>query len=87
MLARAVLSVHAAGTEPILRIGLIGCGGRGTGAVVDVLLATAGRGRLWAMADAFPDRMERSLGVLQRQQAAGVTDLLDRYSRAAVSRP
>ena len=43
-----------------IRIGLIGCGGRGTGAAAQAL-ATEGPVQLVAMADAFPDQLERSL--------------------------
>lgn len=50
--------VHAAGTEE-LKIALIGCGGRGTGAAVQAL-STTGKVKLWAMADAFEDRLEAS---------------------------
>lgn len=49
---------YAAGTDA-LRLGLIGCGGRGTGAAVQALNACK-RARLVAMADAFQDRLERS---------------------------
>jgi predicted dehydrogenase len=46
-----------------LRVALVGCGGRGTGAAANAL-ATAGDVRLVAMADAFADRIESSLGEL-----------------------
>lgn len=49
---------HAAGTGAI-RIGLIGCGGRGSGAAVQALNACK-RARLVAMGDAFKDRLEQS---------------------------
>ncbi|MGD8499726.1 MAG: Gfo/Idh/MocA family oxidoreductase [Phycisphaerales bacterium] len=49
---------YAAGTEA-MKIGLIGCGGRGTGAAVQALNACRGA-KLVAMADAFEDRLERS---------------------------
>ncbi|UCC27192.1 MAG: Gfo/Idh/MocA family oxidoreductase [Gemmatimonadales bacterium] len=42
-----------------LRIGVIGCGGRGTGAAVQAL-STNQDVKLVAMADAFPDRVESS---------------------------
>ena len=47
-----------------LRVALVGCGGRGTGAAVQALF-TAGDVRLVAMADAFSDRLESSLGTIQ----------------------
>ncbi|RMH01474.1 MAG: gfo/Idh/MocA family oxidoreductase [Planctomycetota bacterium] len=43
-----------------IRVALIGCGGRGTGAAGQAL-STAGEVRLVAMADAFSDRLEGSL--------------------------
>ncbi|REK18335.1 MAG: gfo/Idh/MocA family oxidoreductase [Planctomycetota bacterium] len=56
--------VHAAGDET-LRIALVGCGNRGTGAAANAL-QTAGPLKLWAMADAFEDRLAGSLGILQK---------------------
>jgi predicted dehydrogenase len=56
---------YATGTGAI-RLGLIGCGGRGTGAAVQALNACE-RARLVAMADAFQDRLERSYeGIAKR---------------------
>ena len=49
-------SAHAAGDD-LLRIGLIGCGGRGTGAAVNALGADKNC-KLVAMADAFSDRLQ-----------------------------
>jgi myo-inositol 2-dehydrogenase/D-chiro-inositol 1-dehydrogenase len=54
----AIPHVHAAHTDE-LKIALIGCGGRGTGACVQAL-STDGPVKLWAMADAFPDQLEKS---------------------------
>src|SRR5262249_23929171 len=51
-------NVHAAGGET-LRVGLIGCGGRGTRAA-DNCLNAAPEGKLVAMGDAFQDRLEES---------------------------
>ena len=53
---------HAAGNE-LVRIALIGCGGRGTGAASQAL-ATAGPVKLVAMADVFSERLEASLKFL-----------------------
>src|SRR4051812_38459285 len=57
-------NAHAAGSD-ILRVGLIGCGGRGTGAASQALAADSGA-RLVAMADAFEDRLEGSLEILKK---------------------
>ncbi len=54
-----------------LRIGLIGCGGRGTGAASEAL-STAGEVRLVGMADAFSDRLEGALGQLEKGHGAKV---------------
>jgi myo-inositol 2-dehydrogenase / D-chiro-inositol 1-dehydrogenase len=49
-------AVHADGSDEI-RIGLIGCGGRGTGAA-DNALHSAPHVKVYAMGDAFKDRLE-----------------------------
>ncbi|MGM0488782.1 MAG: Gfo/Idh/MocA family protein [Planctomycetota bacterium] len=51
-------SAHAAGSDEI-RIALVGCGGRGTGAAVNALNAQPNV-KLVALADAFPERVERA---------------------------
>lgn len=55
---RLAIGAHAGGGET-LKIALIGCGGRGTGAAVQAL-STPGPVVLWAMADVFTDRLEAS---------------------------
>ncbi len=62
-LAGVVPAVHAAGGDT-LRIGLIGCGGRGTGAATQALRADR-YVKLVAMGDAFADRLEASLSQLR----------------------
>jgi predicted dehydrogenase len=61
-------SAHAAGSDEI-KVGLIGCGARGTGAAAQAI-STEGPVKLWAMADAFPDRLQTSLNALSRGQEA-----------------
>ena len=56
--------VHAQGSDT-LRLGLIGCGGRGTGAAAQALNADPGV-VLTAMGDAFGDRVSTSLGHLEK---------------------
>ncbi|MSQ90322.1 MAG: twin-arginine translocation signal domain-containing protein [Phycisphaerales bacterium] len=46
-----------------IKVGLVGCGGRGTGAAVQALAADKGV-VIWAMADAFQDRLDSSLANL-----------------------
>jgi predicted dehydrogenase len=57
--------VHAAGDD-LLKVGLIGCGGRGTGAAREALLADKNV-KLVAMADAFEDRLHESLATLKKK--------------------
>lgn len=58
-----VKPVHAA-SDDTLKIALIGCGNRGTGAASQAL-STAGPVKLYAMADAFADRLEQSHELLK----------------------
>jgi myo-inositol 2-dehydrogenase/D-chiro-inositol 1-dehydrogenase len=53
------------GHADVLRVGLIGCGGRGTGAALQALRAEAGTVVLTAAADVFPERVEHALKVLE----------------------
>jgi myo-inositol 2-dehydrogenase/D-chiro-inositol 1-dehydrogenase len=69
---RAFAGAHAAGSDAI-RIGLIGCGGRGTGAVDDALTSSQGV-TLVAMGDMFPDRLVSSRTRL-REKFAGAIDV------------
>ncbi len=57
-------SAHAAGDD-VIKIGLIGCGGRGTGAA-NQALSTTGPVKLWAVGDAFQFRLDGSIQTLQR---------------------
>ena len=65
-----VIGVHAGGSDAI-RIGLIGCGGRGTGAAEDALTGAAGV-TVVAMGDAFRDRLDESLTRLKGKFANAV---------------
>lgn len=60
--------VHAQGNEE-LKIALIGCGGRGTGAANQALRADD-RAKLWAMADIDRTSLERSRETLAKQGRA-----------------
>jgi predicted dehydrogenase len=59
-------SVHAAGSDT-LKVGLIGCGGRGAGAAANALNADK-NAKLVAMADIFPDRLELRRKTLQEEK-------------------
>jgi len=59
-------SVYAAGSD-IIRVGMIGCGGRNTGAAAQALTADPGT-RLVAMCDIFMDRVKQKREVLKGQK-------------------
>jgi predicted dehydrogenase len=61
--------VHAAGSD-LIRVALIGCGGRGTGAAGQALSTTTGPINLVAMADVFEHRLAGSLERLTKQFVA-----------------
>src|SRR5947209_10023262 len=63
---------HAFGSDTI-KLGLVGCGGRGSQAVQQAMNTTGGDVKLIAMADAFEGRLQKSLGALSR----GKRDKLD----------
>jgi len=58
------------GGQEMLRVGLVGCGGRGTGAAVNALRADPNV-KLVAMGDAFADHLENSLKNLQGNAEVG----------------
>src|SRR5687767_9792035 len=65
--------VHAVGND-VLRVGLIGCGGRGTGAASQALKADQNV-LLTAMGDAFEDRLTGSLESLKNTEVAAKLDV------------
>lgn len=56
------------GSKDKLKVGLVGCGGRGTGAAVQALNADPDT-VLYAMADAFEDRLTSSLEIMKKHMA------------------
>jgi predicted dehydrogenase len=60
----AIPAVHAAGSD-LIQVALIGCGGRGGGAAANALSVKRGPIKLVAMADIFPDRLQKDLTELQ----------------------
>src|SRR6185503_8384989 len=66
-----VFGAHASGSDAI-RIGVIGCGGRGTGAVDAALSCGADGVTLVAMADLFPDRLTSSRVQLRQKFGAKI---------------
>jgi myo-inositol 2-dehydrogenase / D-chiro-inositol 1-dehydrogenase len=71
MQANIARAAHAFGSDEI-KIGLIGCGGRGTGAVIDALHTKGGGLKLVAIGDAFPDRVKGAAQRLKNQFADNV---------------
>jgi predicted dehydrogenase len=66
--------LHAGGDD-LLKVGLIGCGGRGTRAAMEALRADKNV-KLVAMADTFEDRLEESRAALHKQaDVAGKVDV------------
>ncbi len=75
--AAVAAHAHAAGADDTIKVALIGCGGRGTGAATQALNADKNV-KLVAMGDAFADRLEQSLAALQRDKdIAGKIDVKD----------
>ena len=64
----AVPFVHA-GENNTIRIALIGCGGRGTGAAVNALKVKHGPVKLVAMADVFKDRLDTSYKSIKKDKS------------------
>ncbi|MCA9096229.1 MAG: Gfo/Idh/MocA family oxidoreductase [Planctomycetaceae bacterium] len=62
-------SLYAEGSS-VLKVALIGCGGRGTGAAKQALMADPNV-QLVAMGDAFQDRLEKSHGLLKKDEEVG----------------
>ncbi|MCH1507497.1 MAG: Gfo/Idh/MocA family oxidoreductase [Verrucomicrobiales bacterium] len=74
-LASSFGQIHTS-NDDVLKIGLVGCGGRGSGACAQALIATDTPVKLVAMGDLFADQIEASHKMLS--DGAG-----DRYDRRA----
>ncbi|MCE9544314.1 MAG: Gfo/Idh/MocA family oxidoreductase [Planctomycetia bacterium] len=61
----SVRNAHAAGSD-VIKVGLIGAGGRGTGAVAQAL-NTSAPVKLVAVADAFPDNVQTCVAALKEK--------------------
>ncbi|HRY50440.1 MAG TPA: gfo/Idh/MocA family oxidoreductase [Candidatus Paceibacterota bacterium] len=68
-LAGAMARPGYAAESNTIKIALIGCGSRGTGAAENAL-STEGPTKLWAMADVFPNRLENSYKTLTEKHSA-----------------
>ena len=62
----ALSRIHAA-EDNTIRLALVGCGGRGTGAVGNAFSTTGGPVKLYAMADLFEERLQRSLSNITKK--------------------
>ncbi len=67
--------VFAAGND-VIKVGLIGCGGRGTGAAANALRADPNN-KLVAMCDIFMERLENSLQRLKKNKQIGDRVVVD----------
>lgn len=65
VLASVSLPGAYAAEDNTIRLALVGCGGRGSGAVGDALSSKTGPTKLVAMADLFEDRLSRSYDALR----------------------
>src|SRR5687767_6177367 len=65
----AIPRVHAADSQTV-KVALVGCGGRGTGAAGNALSTKGGPIKLVAMADVFENKLKRSFQTLKRAFAA-----------------
>jgi myo-inositol 2-dehydrogenase / D-chiro-inositol 1-dehydrogenase len=77
-------AVHAAGSD-VIKIALVGCGGRGGGAAVNALKVSQNV-KLWAMADAFDDRLSQCYDLLTRSQMASASVPEEASARVDVPR-
>jgi predicted dehydrogenase len=68
-LASVVIPHVHAGEDNTIRLALIGCGNRGSGAVGDAMASPHGPVKLYAMADLFEDRLSASHNALSKEFA------------------
>jgi predicted dehydrogenase len=66
--------VHASSARETLKVGLVGCGGRGTGAAQQALSADSNV-QLVAMGDLYPDRLKSSLKQIEQEAQPGKVDV------------
>ena len=74
--AMPAFAIGRPGRGADLRVGVIGCGGRGTGAAINAMEADPGV-RIVAMADLFPDRLRGSLNGLNNHQDGAFADRVE----------
>src|SRR5579862_9530124 len=64
-----ISKVHPGGSD-LIRVALVGCGGRGGGAAVNAISTTSGPIKLVAMADVFEDRLTQTRDNLLKDYGA-----------------
>jgi hypothetical protein len=57
--------IYAGGLDETVNVAIVGCGGRGTGAIKNAFNSTVAGTKLVAMADVFPEKMSNSFNSLQ----------------------
>ncbi len=67
VLSTTALSRLYAGEDNTIRLALVGCGGRGSGAAANALSSKTGPTQLVAMADVFEDKQKRSYEALTKK--------------------
>lgn len=82
---RAAPAVHI-GVDETIKIGVIGCGGRGTGAAQQAL-STKGPVQLVAMGDAFEDSVERAYNALNGGGGKGKNNKADGSAASKIDCP
>jgi predicted dehydrogenase len=82
--ALPVLAPRLAAQNPDkIKIGVVGCGGRGTGAAMDAVLA-APNVEIVALADMFPEKIEAALGRLRAPQKGQTRQFAAQYGNLIV---
>src|SRR5438445_13887821 len=71
----AAPAVHASSAD-IIRVGLVGCGGRGKGAAVQCVHGGQNV-KLWAVGDAFRDRVDGALNEFRNPNRSNIGSLMD----------
>jgi predicted dehydrogenase len=72
----AAPNLYAADSQKVLKVGLVGCGGRGSGAAKNALSADKYT-KLVAVADVFPEHIESSLRGLRGSEVGAQVDVTD----------
>jgi len=70
---------HAYGSDTI-KLGLVGCGGRGTGAAIQAMNSSGGEVKMVAMADAFEDRITGAFRAIKGEHPNKIADDVGRFT-------